>query len=218
MKASNSLSVPESVPAAPFVNAVLRKLAAADLGHPLPSESSAEGLGDQQRAFPSGLSNAGRRLLELNRFAGFVNTTSRFLQPRSVFVMQRPKTNSKLRDSNSFRVLCFPLHDVFCMETLPSLQLSGRAHALFQDEASQGVAALVGRGASILDCCAAPGGKTAAMADRNPGADIAAVDLHPHRARLLRKLCAETIQPPRPKPAISRWWLLTRGNSLCHPI
>jgi len=57
-----------------------------------------------------------------------------------------------------------------------------------QDEASQLVAALVGRGASILDCCAAPGGKTAAMAERNPAVRIIAADVHAHRARLLREL------------------------------
>ena len=38
-----------------------------------------------------------------------------------------------------------------------------------QDEASQLVAILVGRGERILDCCAAPGRKTALMAARNPG-------------------------------------------------
>jgi 16S rRNA (cytosine967-C5)-methyltransferase len=59
---------------------------------------------------------------------------------------------------------------------------------VIQDEASQLVAALVGRGASVLDCCAAPGGKTLAIADRNADSRITAVDLHPHRARLLRRL------------------------------
>jgi len=59
---------------------------------------------------------------------------------------------------------------------------------VIQDEASQLVAALVGHGADFLDCCAAPGGKTAAIADRNPNATVTAVDLHPHRARLLQKL------------------------------
>lgn len=59
---------------------------------------------------------------------------------------------------------------------------------VIQDEASQLVAALVGHGTNILDCCAAPGGKTLALADRNPTAKVTAVELHPHRARLLQKL------------------------------
>ncbi len=57
-----------------------------------------------------------------------------------------------------------------------------------QDEASQLVALIVGTGERILDCCAAPGGKTRILAERNPGAAITAVELHPHRARLLQRL------------------------------
>jgi len=57
-----------------------------------------------------------------------------------------------------------------------------------QDEGSQLVAVLVGKGARILDCCAAPGGKTMAIAQRDSRAQIIAVDLHPHRAHLLRRL------------------------------
>ena len=56
-----------------------------------------------------------------------------------------------------------------------------------QDEASQLVAALVGKGSRFLDCCAAPGSKTAAIGSRNPTAEIIAVELHPHRAELLRR-------------------------------
>ena len=56
-----------------------------------------------------------------------------------------------------------------------------------QDEASQLVAALVGTGSRLLDCCAAPGSKTAAIAARNPAAEIVAVEFHPHRAELLRR-------------------------------
>lgn len=61
-------------------------------------------------------------------------------------------------------------------------------HVSIQDEASQLVALLVGRGERILDCCAAPGSKTSLLEQRNPGALIVASDLHPHRARLLRDL------------------------------
>ena len=68
---------------------------------------------------------------------------------------------------------------------------SGTARVAIQDEGSQLVAALVGRGRRILDCCAAPGGKTAAMATRLPEAEIVATELHPHRATLLRKLAPQ---------------------------
>ena len=57
-----------------------------------------------------------------------------------------------------------------------------------QDEASQLVGLLVGQGRLILDCCAAPGGKTSLMAHRNPNSTVVATELHPHRARLLRSL------------------------------
>ncbi len=60
-----------------------------------------------------------------------------------------------------------------------------------QDEGSQLVAALVGNGERILDCCAAPGGKTGALAARLPQAEIFAAELHPHRARLLRRLAPQ---------------------------
>lgn len=74
-----------------------------------------------------------------------------------------------------------------------------------QDEASQLVAMLLGNGEKFLDCCAAPGGKTRVLAEENPRATILAVELHPHRARLLRKLasnsnievlCADSAQLP----------------------
>lgn len=64
-----------------------------------------------------------------------------------------------------------------------------RERRLFiQDEASQLVALLVGKGNTILDCCAAPGGKTRIMAEQNSGSTIVALELHPHRATLLKRL------------------------------
>ncbi len=64
-----------------------------------------------------------------------------------------------------------------------------------QDEASQLVALLVGSGRKILDCCAAPGSKTAVLASRNPEAHIIAAEIHPHRARLLQeRVHAENVE------------------------
>jgi 16S rRNA (cytosine967-C5)-methyltransferase len=60
-----------------------------------------------------------------------------------------------------------------------------------QDEASQLVALLVGNGHAILDCCAAPGGKTRILAQENPDATVVALELHPRRAALLKKLVSE---------------------------
>ena len=74
---------------------------------------------------------------------------------------------------------------------------------VIQDEASQLVAALVGRGLRLLDCCAAPGGKTLALADLNPDATITAVELHPHRARLLQRLLAPNQESPGSESSVS---------------
>jgi 16S rRNA (cytosine967-C5)-methyltransferase len=63
-----------------------------------------------------------------------------------------------------------------------------RDRIAIQDEGSQLVAHLIGRGASILDCCAAPGGKTRILAEGNPAGLVVATELHTHRARLMRTL------------------------------
>src|SRR6202000_1001491 len=50
-----------------------------------------------------------------------------------------------------------------------------------QDEGSQLVAELAGRGQGILDACAAPGGKTTILAERNLDAAITACDVSKRR-------------------------------------
>jgi len=59
-----------------------------------------------------------------------------------------------------------------------------------QDEGSQLVAELAGRGTAILDCCSAPGGKTAILAERNPAATITACDISPQRLKAMQGLLA----------------------------
>jgi 16S rRNA (cytosine967-C5)-methyltransferase len=55
-----------------------------------------------------------------------------------------------------------------------------------QDEGSQLIAELVPRAQKILDCCAAPGGKTLIMGERNPEAEIVACDGSHQRLGYLR--------------------------------
>jgi 16S rRNA (cytosine967-C5)-methyltransferase len=55
------------------------------------------------------------------------------------------------------------------------------------DEASQ-LVALLAAGSRILDCCAAPGGKSAIASEQNPGALVVSMDLHLHRVKLMREL------------------------------
>lgn len=63
-----------------------------------------------------------------------------------------------------------------------------RGHMLIQDEASQMIPLLLGvhAGDSVLDLCAAPGGKTARLARQAEPGIVVATDVHAHRLRQMR--------------------------------
>jgi 16S rRNA (cytosine967-C5)-methyltransferase len=62
-----------------------------------------------------------------------------------------------------------------------------RGWVRIQDEGSQLVAELAGHGRNILDTCAAPGGKTAILAERNPPASIMAFDVSKRRLDAMQR-------------------------------
>jgi 16S rRNA (cytosine967-C5)-methyltransferase len=176
--------------AAPFANAILRKLAEnprihADL-QPLLAPADPETLA-QTSAHP-------RWLVErwIDQF-GF-EITARICafnqtHPATTLRLRDPIADKELRDEGIEFVPGSLLKNARRVSTgdATKTKLYRDGRVAIQDEASQLVAALVGRGSRILDCCAAPGGKTWAIADRNPNAAIVAIELHERRAQLLRK-------------------------------
>lgn len=177
--------------AAPFVNAVLRSLAA----------SSSAG---RTREFAIGnasaetlASNSAHPLWLVERWIGVYGFKASLKicehdqsVPLTAVRLRSPEAEGRLRNEG---IELAPGELLASARRVQRGDVSAAAAfreglCVIQDEASQLIAALVGRGERVLDCCAAPGGKTLAIADRNLHADIAAVELHPHRASLLQRL------------------------------
>ena len=174
--------------AAPFANAVLRKIAEARTEPVQPSADEAPvSFLVREYAHPEWL---------VERWVAQFGTE----RTRQIceFDQRIPTTSLRLenvdteRELTSEGVKLAPGVLLASSRTLVEGDLT-RTHAyiegrvFIQDEASQLVAALVGTGSRLLDCCTAPGGKTAAMAWRNPAAQIIAAEIHEHRAGLVRK-------------------------------
>ena len=82
-----------------------------------------------------------------------------------------------------------------------------------QDEGSQLVAELAGKGENILDCCAAPGGKTAILAERNPKSALLACDVSRRRLDEMRGLLRKFAVRGFPmRAAMRRSCLMTRSS------
>jgi len=174
--------------AAPMVNAVMRKIAASKPGPPPARESSSLDLLAAATAHPVWL------LLRWEAEYGL--DAARQI---AHYDQQIPVPALRLRDieaENDLRregielapgALVAGARRVISGDVTKARAFAeGRAY--LQDEASQLVALLVGHGARILDCCAAPGGKTSVIAERNPSSLVVAAELHPARARLTHRL------------------------------
>ena len=183
--------------AAPFVNAVLRKLSTTSLKAEL--EPSSWKLWPPRWRIHHGWSNAGSDTSDSMPLSRSAATIRRSPQPSSGCALQAVEVelNQEGITLEPGRILASSRRVQTGDVTKTKAFRNG--DLVIQDEASQLVALLVGcsqmSGSRILDCCAAPGGKTLAMADQNPAAQITAVELHPHRARLLQEL----VSPARQK-------------------
>lgn len=184
--------------AAPFVNAVLRKLStkssAGSLCSLVPSVVSSSNPEALSAEYAHPLWLVERWINEYGLSAAAQICQHNQSIPTTTVRLRTPNAeNESNAEGVSFQSTVI-LSSARCVHSGDITQTSAFCNGdlVIQDEASQLVAALVGRiqnkGARILDCCAAPGGKTLAIADANPAAEIVAGELHPHRARLMQKL------------------------------
>ena len=182
--------------AAPFVNAVLRKLSTAPQPTKEENLPSPEALA-RSYAHPAWLVERWTAAFGLATAHEICKHNQSI--PRTAIRLRKPSAEAELTQEKISLVPGSLLSSARRVETgdLTKTKSFRAGHFIIQDEASQLVAALVGHGSRILDCCAAPGGKTLAIADRNPDAAITAVELHPHRANLLKKMLSHEADPAR---------------------
>jgi 16S rRNA (cytosine967-C5)-methyltransferase len=178
--------------AAPFVNAVLRKLSAAQRKQNGVDSTSPETL-SRTLAHPQWLVERWTREYGLSTAHQICQHNQSI--PTTTIRLRTATAESELIQAGITLAPGSLLADARSVtsEDITKTAPYRNGQVVIQDEASQLVAALVGidlpkEKSQILDCCAAPGGKTLAIADYNPNATITAVELHPHRARLLQKL------------------------------
>jgi 16S rRNA (cytosine967-C5)-methyltransferase len=176
--------------AAAFVNAVLRKLSAAPQNREISAEDEIYSPEVLAHTLAHPLWLVERWAREYGLSAAHQICQHHQSVPATAIRLRAPDAEQQLRQegiSLSSGALLASARRVHGGD-ITKTQAFRSGQVVIQDEASQLVAALVGHGTQILDCCAAPGSKTLAIADHNPEAAITAVELHPHRARLLQKL------------------------------
>jgi 16S rRNA (cytosine967-C5)-methyltransferase len=177
--------------AVPFANAVLRKLAQSPGAGPAPLATPGSGAGPNAIAtafaHPAWLVHRWISQFGIDVARGICAYNQSI--PATAIRLRLPSAERDLRTEGIELSPGTFLADArrVVSGNLTKTKAYAEGGVAIQDEASQLVAALVGNGSRILDCCAAPGGKTWGIADRNPQATIVAVELHAHRAEVLRK-------------------------------
>ncbi len=165
-----------------LVNAVLRKIAAASPCSPA----------DNIAAHPAWLIARWKRLFtqsELDALCAYDQRPPPLTIRLASAEAREPQQNATLLPG-AFLTRACSITRGDGRETIPD-------GARIQDEGSQLVAELAGEGRRILDCCAAPGGKTAILAERNPGAEIFACDISPVRVRQMQQNFAQLPETAR---------------------
>ncbi len=175
--------------AAPLVNAVLRKFSKRGFRSEVPGDEQASLA--QQFAHPAWLVARWIRQFGIEASAGICSYNQQ--PPPTALRLIVSTADEELRDAG---VPIAPGALLSHARIVKAGDITRNAafkklRVAIQDEGSQLVAALVGQGSRILDCCCAPGGKTSILAERNPGSLIVAVELHAHRARLTRELVSQ---------------------------
>ncbi len=176
--------------AAGLVNAVLRRAAAAEPLEPLlpPNLPPAERLGISG-SHPTWLVARWLETLGEARTTALLDWNNR--PPRITCAVHHPRAEASLRQAGLSVEPGRLLRSALAVRGGNPADTAAfrRGWISIQDEASHLVALLVNiqPGQSVLDLCAAPGGKTALLAQAaSPGARVVAADLHPHRLRAMK--------------------------------
>jgi 16S rRNA (cytosine967-C5)-methyltransferase len=168
-----------------MVNAVLRKAALSRLQR----EGEAPAEEDWRRGFPDWM--VARWTANYGEDAAYAICRHGQSEPKLTLRVDSPATREELASTG---IELEPGQVLTRALTVASGDITASAafreeRVRLQDEGSQLVAELVPRGRVILDCCAAPGGKTLILAERNLDARIVACESSPQRlARLQERL------------------------------